>query len=83
MQVAVQQRKWGELSDLAHALKGTALGIGAKQLSQAARELERVMNEPGEPKIEDILDPVQTAFRAVRSQLLARTALSNDSSRLT
>ncbi len=82
MNEAVQQQDWPALSDLAHAFMGTALGIGAKQLGQAARELEHAMRYPVEPPHEDPLAAITAAYRAVRDRLLARTAPSSDSSRL-
>ncbi len=82
MREAVDQQDWAALPDLAHALKGTALGIGAKQLGQTARELEQATRQPGEPPSEDPLAAVSTAYKAARDQLIVRTAPPTDSSRL-
>jgi two-component system sensor histidine kinase RpfC len=77
MRTMVKQQDWAGLSELAHALKGIALGIGAKQLGQAAEELELTMRQPDEPQRDDPLAAVYTAYRAVRDHLLARTAPPN------
>jgi two-component system, sensor histidine kinase RpfC len=82
MKQAVQEEAWLQVSDLAHGLKGAALGIGAKELSREARELEVAMSQCSPARGTDPLKRVEAAYWAVRRKLLDRTAPSTDSSRL-
>jgi two-component system sensor histidine kinase RpfC len=82
LKLAIERQKWVKVADLAHGLKGAALGIGAQQLAQEARKLERevMQGAPRGPK--DPLEQVEAAYHAVRIRLEARVTQSSDSSRL-
>jgi two-component system sensor histidine kinase RpfC len=79
MSKAARAGDWLEVGDLAHGLKGAALGIGADQLAQDARLLEQEMRKGESTDQEDPLERVEASYRAVRASLEARTASSSDS----
>ena len=82
MAQAAREKDWLRVADLAHGLKGAALGIGALQLAQNARLLEQKMLEetPRAPK--DPLVRVEAAYRAARTALKRRAVPPSDSGRL-
>jgi two-component system sensor histidine kinase RpfC len=79
---AAKQRNWLQVADFAHALKGAALGIGAHQLAQHARELEQNVLQGPPRGPEDPLEQVELAYRAARNTLQTRVSQVSDSSRL-
>ncbi|MET0042994.1 MAG: ATP-binding protein [Candidatus Thiodiazotropha sp. 6PLUC3] len=79
---AVDKGEWFQAADFAHGLKGAALGLGAYQLAQRARELEQEILQGAPRGPMDPLAPVESAYRAVRSNLQARIADVSDSSHL-
>lgn len=46
---AAQARRWDEVMRLAHALRGSAAGIGARAVREAADQLELAIHDNGEP----------------------------------
>ncbi|MBT2971531.1 MAG: response regulator [Candidatus Thiodiazotropha sp. (ex Ctena orbiculata)] len=75
---------WCSVADSAHGLKSAAVGIGAKQLALAARNLEQEMLKIPPRVHKDPLAGIQSAYRAVRDELQSRTTvLGNSSSGLT
>jgi two-component system, sensor histidine kinase RpfC len=74
MKRSIQQEDWLTLSDLAHGLKGAALGIGAIELARVAKELEMATKNGIPADQNDPLRKVESAYLAVQPQLMVRTA---------
>lgn len=79
---AVDKGERFQAADFAHGLKGAALGLGAYQLAQQARELEQEILQGAPRGSKDPLERLEVAYRAVRTNLQARIAEVSDSSRL-
>jgi HPt (histidine-containing phosphotransfer) domain-containing protein len=82
MTKAMNEKDNEQLGDLAHGLKGAAMGIGAKQLAQEARSMEQMMREGTSSGQEDTMTRIQAAYRSVRSLLAERTDSQSDSGRM-
>jgi CheY-like chemotaxis protein/HPt (histidine-containing phosphotransfer) domain-containing protein len=83
LKLAIERQEWVKVSDLAHGLKGAALGIGAQQLAQEARKLEGEIIQGTHWGPKDPFEQVEAAYHAVRTRLEARVNQSSDSSRFT
>ena len=79
---ATQHGEWLRAADLAHALKGAALGIGADQLAHKARKLEQDLLQGVPRGHTDPLAQVEQSYRDVRTYLQVRIDQVKDSSRL-
>ncbi|MEW8627800.1 MAG: ATP-binding protein [Candidatus Thiodiazotropha sp.] len=79
---ATQHGEWLRAADLAHALKGAALGIGADQLAHKARKLEQDLLQGVPRGHTDPLAQVEQSYRDVRAYLQVRIDQVTDSSRL-
>jgi two-component system sensor histidine kinase RpfC len=82
MRQAAQQGEWLSAADLAHGLKGAALGIGAAQLASKARNLEQDLLQGAPWGHTDPLAQVEQSFRDLRAYLQTRIDQVKDSSRL-
>jgi HPt (histidine-containing phosphotransfer) domain-containing protein len=55
LMAATQARRWDEVARLAHALRGSAAGVGARTLCDAADQLEIHIRDNGEPDPEQAM----------------------------
>lgn len=60
--VALKQRRFGELQDYCHALKGNSLSIGAQQLANTTESLSKLSPSIPATESQEILDQLNTDF---------------------
>ncbi len=66
---AIRSGEASEIPSLAHALKGSAAGLGARALTVAARHLETEAKRPEHPNLVALFSAVQVEFERVKSLL--------------
>jgi signal transduction histidine kinase/CheY-like chemotaxis protein len=66
---ALRSGDHSEIPSLAHAIKGSAAGLGARALTMAARHLETEAKQPEPPNLVTLFSAVQVEFERVKSLL--------------
>ena len=60
--MAAQQRNYGELQDLCHALKGNSLSVGATKLALSIEKLSKINSATPPSQSEEMLNIVNIEF---------------------
>lgn len=71
MQQSLQQKRFNEFKDIAHALKGSAGGVGARVLYDMLTGIGRIPQEQLETEGSELMHELVTQFEAARFELLA------------
>jgi len=67
--MATQQRNYGELQDICHALKGNSLSVGGSKLALSVEKLSKINSATAPSQSEEMLDIVNVNFSQLTSAI--------------
>ena len=71
MEMALREKRYGDFKDIAHAMKGSAGGVGAQAFYDVCADISGVPDETLREKTSSIMHDLVTQYESARYELLA------------